>query len=60
MTHTAAITVLITLGGFFMDLTKVMSAGLRVSSAAKAATILKDYINLGTLISLWIAPIGKI
>lgn len=51
MTHTAAITVLITLGGFFMDLTNVMSAGLRVSSAAKAATILKDYINLGTLIS---------
>ena len=39
MTQTAAITVLITLGGFFIDLTRVISAGLSVSKAASAAVV---------------------
>lgn len=48
MTQTAAITVLITLGGFFIDFTKVMSAGLRVSSAARAAVFnIKFKLQIG-------------
>ena len=39
MTQTAAITVLIGLGGFFIDLTNVISAGFRVSRAANAAVV---------------------
>lgn len=37
ITQMASITSLTPAGGFFMDLTTVISAGLRVSSASKAA-----------------------
>lgn len=38
-------TVLIGLGGFFIDLTKVISAGLSVSRAASAAKITKNELD---------------
>lgn len=48
MTQTAAMTVLIGRGGFFMDLTSVMSAGFSVSRAAKAAVSNQNPIHFIT------------
>ena len=46
MTHTAAMTSLMAWGGFFMLLTTVMSAGLRVLRAA-TASVCVERLELG-------------